>query len=1701
MSVVLRIGAVQSESTALKMAAGTDPDSMEASPVPEDLYVYHPPQQTYSSCFGLPYQDHNYGAPPPPTPPQSPPPCVKVNGHIDVVEETVNIVVAKAVSELNQGTGDSGDDSITRCICDYQHDDGYMICCDKCSVWQHIDCMSIDRNNIPDAYCCEQCEPRVVDKQKARELQARKREEMTDSSATDTDPDEAAHHLALLKAQANANKKGKSKKALKKDITKDLKPRKQKKEKEKKKDQKEKKRKLGNTNNTDVSTVNKLQNNKENAKKLAQLKPCKKNRSVDFQLDETRDAWNSSVSPWADGYEPARNNHYSSALQEILSVNKFNGQHADEVKKVGELQVQLCCVADVKKNRKGLKASMQIQENEAIIEYVGRVMLKDQYDTEKIFFKILHPFVLFYTKFDNTSLCIDASNYGNDARFVRRSCTPNAEIRHIVSSGNIRFYIFSTTEIAKGTEITIPFDYQYKDCSYNVECSCSKVNCVVSKKKRKRNSVQNSNADTSPVVFRTSKRCQAQKAREQEVKKEEVPVIPTVAPPDTSFLESLANAAVAVSMAEQSLSELPLSSSDDSPHKVDTVDNNHICSSDNTISSTGPMEGETEEQAAERERKLTREERKMQAIMKAFEKLEKREERRKEALARLEVAKKTKVEKSQSEDLESLPAVEVKQEVVAEQKPQKGKRRKSHPARRRSRVSSGNSECTVGSEDSNMGMPASAPTTPSPNAEANNTRCPNSSDKNFRFVKTKRHLMNEWLSEKTQVCPLPPVTSQPNAPPTLPATLSAPATTCIPKIEPLEVNVEETMFVTCLPSPRNTLEYMRRNSHSSGDKQGQGCSIGSAKKRWLRQAMCESTQSSDSGKESPALCCDDTSPCHTATMHSPGGSPPVDFVTPLKKRRLARESLSADQPPTPSALSPPLSCTGDEPAGSAAFSLEDATKSYPTVPESSACTTQEMPGGVHPAGSEGFVSAEHPSGPHCKEMLEMTVADSSVGQEKSNVNIDTSVTMATSSEVVTDSAYVCSEVSTDTKSAMEAEEVTDSSLSQSFSQETHSVSEQGNLEGEMESHENSDVVSSNVILAAHVDKDRICSSSETDCSAPVCSADTSTETAEISKCAQDYLESHSNPPQPSSTAATSDSSSSVNEDSEVMESQGSRLCDSAGARSCLFSTQSDVSCTSPKSTESVDRTTVTCDVNLVSGSVREQNSGSNLHVESSSTLERLTDSGSEPDQPACDPSVSSTSQTVQALHTACVGSGDTLEANEAFSPGVSSTVSDLQRDHVSSLSGDSLKITGSVGERLPASACDSSMGVNLPVEPPAGVFHSSMTVMSADSTSTAPPPPLPPPPLPPQPPPPPVPAKKKVSLLEYRKRLKEKGSGTSSNGTPSKTVPGAPATPPAPGRNTPTLAPLPFFDPGSPGRPEFRDGLSSPLKKDEDVRWGSRSRDKPLSLTERLRMEFGLDDSDEEESSPELSRDAQSAQNAVVHRPVYANHDPRIQGLAIPQPVPPPGGQPRLGPPVPGQPPGRIPSLMSLQTFPSRPHPSHPNSTHQSPHVFNQSPPPPPPGAAPPPPHPAAAPAPTPYQGGLHTANHVGSVNNTSRIPATHHPAVYTTPTQSQRTVAHPSPGFPQSNKSNYSMGPLRQRAGGQPSYNHTQYSAHAPTRPPLYSAGAAPPPHPSSNNQPYPSKPLPQTAAAAASPQTQPYSSRTSSSFTSHSYNHKKHY
>ena len=75
-----------------------------------------------------------------------------------------NLMLMGSAEKAPEAEDDNQEDSITRCICDFLHDDGYMICCDRCAVWQHIVCMGIERNNIPEEYLCERCNPRPVDR-------------------------------------------------------------------------------------------------------------------------------------------------------------------------------------------------------------------------------------------------------------------------------------------------------------------------------------------------------------------------------------------------------------------------------------------------------------------------------------------------------------------------------------------------------------------------------------------------------------------------------------------------------------------------------------------------------------------------------------------------------------------------------------------------------------------------------------------------------------------------------------------------------------------------------------------------------------------------------------------------------------------------------------------------------------------------------------------------------------------------------------------------------------------------------------------------------------------------------------------------------------------------------------------------------------------------------------------------------------------------------------------------------------------------------------------------------------------------------------------------------------------------------------------------------------------------------------------------
>jgi len=64
-------------------------------------------------------------------------------------------------NESDSDDADGGDDEErTRCICGRSEDDGDMIQCEKCLVWQHVACMNLGHLDLQAlTYFCEQCRP------------------------------------------------------------------------------------------------------------------------------------------------------------------------------------------------------------------------------------------------------------------------------------------------------------------------------------------------------------------------------------------------------------------------------------------------------------------------------------------------------------------------------------------------------------------------------------------------------------------------------------------------------------------------------------------------------------------------------------------------------------------------------------------------------------------------------------------------------------------------------------------------------------------------------------------------------------------------------------------------------------------------------------------------------------------------------------------------------------------------------------------------------------------------------------------------------------------------------------------------------------------------------------------------------------------------------------------------------------------------------------------------------------------------------------------------------------------------------------------------------------------------------------------------------------------------------------------------------
>ncbi|KAL9007247.1 MAG: hypothetical protein Q9188_000050 [Gyalolechia gomerana] len=133
-------------------------------------------------------------------------------------------------------------------------------------------------------------------------------------------------------------------------------------------------------------------------------------------------------------------------------------------------------VIKTEKKGYGLRADIDLQENDFVFEYIGEVIGEgqfrrrmQQYDEEKI----KH----FYFMSLNKGEFVDATKKGNLGRFCNHSCNPNCYVDKWVVGDKLRMGIFAERSIKAGEELV----FNYNVDRYGADpqpCYCGEPNCT-----------------------------------------------------------------------------------------------------------------------------------------------------------------------------------------------------------------------------------------------------------------------------------------------------------------------------------------------------------------------------------------------------------------------------------------------------------------------------------------------------------------------------------------------------------------------------------------------------------------------------------------------------------------------------------------------------------------------------------------------------------------------------------------------------------------------------------------------------------------------------------------------------------------------------------------------------------------------------------------------------------------------------------------------------------------------------------------------------------------------------------------------------------------------------------------------------------------------------------------------------------------------
>uniref|UniRef100_A0A0R3T0S3 SET domain-containing protein n=1 Tax=Rodentolepis nana TaxID=102285 RepID=A0A0R3T0S3_RODNA len=191
-------------------------------------------------------------------------------------------------------------------------------------------------------------------------------------------------------------------------------------------------------------------------------------------------------SAWAKDYREADTNVFSENLLNYVDQRIKSGRERIQRLTPTSLgRTPLCRVVMFDHDDKGLEASARLGKGEVVTELRGNLMLMEEYEHFVDPINESNRYVMIYQNFGDRAIAINATQYGNDARFIRRSCIPNCFLDHFIVCDKLRIIIRTTQELMPGVELTIPFDFDYRSCRYAVKCACARSRCPVQKWCRK----------------------------------------------------------------------------------------------------------------------------------------------------------------------------------------------------------------------------------------------------------------------------------------------------------------------------------------------------------------------------------------------------------------------------------------------------------------------------------------------------------------------------------------------------------------------------------------------------------------------------------------------------------------------------------------------------------------------------------------------------------------------------------------------------------------------------------------------------------------------------------------------------------------------------------------------------------------------------------------------------------------------------------------------------------------------------------------------------------------------------------------------------------------------------------------------------------------------------------------------------------------